>query len=97
MNNQLITMTRTEVEGTYVAYSMLDEDVVRAGIIASLELTKKIKSTEWLNMNDTAQTVLIHVEMYLNNELNALFHGTFIDLEVRRMNEGKRRYKNAAR
>lgn len=96
-STQLITMRQTTaVEPTYAAYSLLNEDVVRAGILSALALLKETQGS-WLELISTAKTTRLHIEEYLNDELTALFHGTFVELEQKRIDDGRKRYANAAR
>ena len=92
MNNNMTIMT---VE-TAVAFGRvaIDEDLVRKSLIDALEVIKKAYNGEWFKLNKTAQTFIINMEQHINDELNALLRGTYVEFVEKQRKEGRRRLEN---
>lgn len=90
----LYRRSQTEVEPVYSVYSTLNEDLVRASLLKAIAALKEA-SKDWFSLPLCAKNMHISMERYLNDELDALFHGTFAQLELKRQREARRREVSA--
>ena len=73
----------------------IDENLVRQSLIDAIALIEKhSKGLNWFKLNSTAQNFALNAQRHLNNELNALLRGTYMDFLVEEKKTADRRSKN---